>query len=677
MVAASVVAGLVFLPLDQAVAADSAGAPGQTAERFLVVDCLLPGQVRKLGRRLTFIAPRRAVRTSGSDCEIRGGEFATYDRADYRTSLAIWLPEAESGDPRAQTFVGEIHEKGLGRANDYQSAAGWYEKAGAKGYKPALVNLAHLYAEGLGVPRDPARASALLAQAAGLPAALAASVQFAPPVDPVEIGALTEANAGLARQVAATQAEVARLRSQVGEESRMVAAERARLQQEATRQHSRAETVRQQADALARREADVRQREAAMREEETRLGGLKAQLAAAIGSGPRIELIVPTLAVVRGDSEISVGASVRSLAIVGRALSVDGLSTVAINGEPARPNGQGVFNADITLGEGSTRIEIVAVDQQGRSGSTGFNVARAPVPAAPRTEDDVTGAKPAAKQAIDPAHIPVGTPHALLIGNARYQTLPSLATPKADVEALAELLRTRFGFTVTVLYDATRYQILSALNDLRTRLTERDDLLVYYAGHGQMVSMENRSRGYWLPVDAELKNTANWISTPDITDAVATMNVHKVLLVSDSCYSGLLTRGLARLTAAASAPMRESYLKSMAAPRSRNVLTSGGDTPVMDGGGGKHSVFARTLLDTLANADQPFVGQDLASAVEQQVAHAARAQEFSQMPQYGPLQLSGHESGDFVFLPRGGAAPPKFTELAPRANSRVGLASSR
>ena len=38
------------------------------------VDCLLPGQVRKLGSRFTSLTPRRLVRTSPTDCEIRGGE---------------------------------------------------------------------------------------------------------------------------------------------------------------------------------------------------------------------------------------------------------------------------------------------------------------------------------------------------------------------------------------------------------------------------------------------------------------------------------------------------------------------------------------------------------------------------------------------------------------------------
>ena len=80
----------------------------EKSAELMPVDCLLPGTVRKLGGRMTYVTQRRAVKTSGVDCEIRGGEYVLYDRASYQSALAIWQPLAESGDARAQNFVGEI-----------------------------------------------------------------------------------------------------------------------------------------------------------------------------------------------------------------------------------------------------------------------------------------------------------------------------------------------------------------------------------------------------------------------------------------------------------------------------------------------------------------------------------------------------------------------------------------
>ena len=140
----------------------------QNADRLLVVDCLLPGQVRQLGTGMTYMAPRRAIKTTGSECAIRGGEYAAYDRANYSTALKVWLPTAQGGDKIAQTNVGEIYEKGLGTAPDYANAALWYQKAAEQGYPRALINLGFLYEQGLGVSRDQANALKLYRKAAGL-----------------------------------------------------------------------------------------------------------------------------------------------------------------------------------------------------------------------------------------------------------------------------------------------------------------------------------------------------------------------------------------------------------------------------------------------------------------------------------------------------------------------------
>ncbi|NOQ13481.1 MAG: hypothetical protein GQ583_03240, partial [Methyloprofundus sp.] len=121
---------------------------------WLVVDCLLPGQIRKLGQGLTYLTQRKPIKTSSVDCEIRGGEYVSYDRADYRTALSIWLPQAQQGNPEAQVYVGEIYEKGHGLAPDYAVAAHWYQKAADQGNSRGQINLGYLYEKGLGVDKD-------------------------------------------------------------------------------------------------------------------------------------------------------------------------------------------------------------------------------------------------------------------------------------------------------------------------------------------------------------------------------------------------------------------------------------------------------------------------------------------------------------------------------------------
>ena len=134
-----------------------------------IVDCLLPGQVRQLGNS-SFLTPRRPIRTTTSECSIRGGEYVAYDRSDLQSALRVWLQSAEGGDPEAQTNVGEMYERGLGVEPDYATAASWYQKAADKNYSRALFNLGTMYEQGLGVPQDNLKALNLYRQAWGVPA---------------------------------------------------------------------------------------------------------------------------------------------------------------------------------------------------------------------------------------------------------------------------------------------------------------------------------------------------------------------------------------------------------------------------------------------------------------------------------------------------------------------------
>ncbi len=149
-------------------------------DELLIVDCLLPGKIRKLGKRTTYVTPRRPVRTAAVDCGIRGSEYTSYDRADYKTALGVWLPLAKQGDPVAPNYVGEIYEKGLGVDPQHKLAADWYLKAAEQGFSQAQINLGQLFERGLGVPADMTQALFWYREASGLSGS---DIQFVPSGD--------------------------------------------------------------------------------------------------------------------------------------------------------------------------------------------------------------------------------------------------------------------------------------------------------------------------------------------------------------------------------------------------------------------------------------------------------------------------------------------------------------
>jgi formylglycine-generating enzyme required for sulfatase activity len=259
--------------------------------------------------------------------------------------------------------------------------------------------------------------------------------------------------------------------------------------------------------------------------------------------------------------------------------------------------------------------------------------------------------------------------HALVVGNNEYRTLPKLKTAEADAREVAAILKDAYGFETTVLINATRQQIVSALSGYRRKLGPEAKLLIYYAGHG--INDKDAEKAYWLPVDADRDDTSNWIIADEITTALKVIPARHVLVVSDSCYSGTLTRGLGESLPPASE--REQFIQRMMAGRSRTLMASGGDEPVADGGGGRHSVFANALMRGLRDIDrQTFTAAELFRFyVEEPVA--GRAQ---QTPEYNPLRNSGHESGDFVFVKlKGGAesaSAPAATAAAPGTRTPTG-----
>jgi hypothetical protein len=408
---------------------------------------------------------------------------------------------------------------------------------------------------------------------------------------------------------------------------------------EVARQRTETDRLRQEVHRVGEEADDDRMKLAEVQNRE------KAATVQVALAGPSIEMIDPSLIITRGVAMVKVRSSVMQRQIVGRVSAPAGVLTLLINDRPEEPNQQGVFQTQVSMESLSTPVQIVVIDQQGKRATVKFTL---------ESETRQAGSKPAPSPtpiAKKVSRVNFGPYYALVIGNNDFTYLPKLDMAVSDARAVADTLRDKYGFKTTTLINATRYDILSALNKLREKLTKNDNLLIYYAGHGELD--EVNMRGHWLPVDAEPENSANWISNVAITDILNAMAVKQILVVSDSCYSGALTRSaLARLKVGLTEKERLNWLKTMSRKRSRTVLTSGGLKPVMDAGGGKHSVFARAFLDVLDANESIIEGQHLYREVAARVAYAASTVRFEQVPEYAPIRHAGHEAGDFFLVPK-------------------------
>jgi hypothetical protein len=124
------------------------------------------------------------------------------------------------------------------------------------------------------------------------------------------------------------------------------------------------------------------------------------------------------------------------------------------------------------------------------------------------------------------------------------------------------------------------------------------------------------------------------------------MKARSVLVVADSCFSGALFRSAPADPEPSEAELASSLVKD-AERWSRILLASGGTEPVLDGGAGSHSIFARKFLDALRSPIRPiFSARELyVRRLKPSVSGNVR-----QVPQYDMIRGSGHDPGDFVFV---------------------------
>ena len=82
--------------------------------------------------------------------------------------------------------------------------------------------------------------------------------------------------------------------------------------------------------------------------------------------------------------------------------------------------------------------------------------------------------------------------------------------------------------------------------------------------------------------------------------------------------------------------------------KTRIVLTSGGNEPVVDTDGGKHSYFANKFIDVLKNNNDVIQSVSLFQQVNEYVVNNA-----GQTPNRTVIFGTGDDGGDFLFFPTG------------------------
>ncbi len=339
------------------------------------------------------------------------------------------------------------------------------------------------------------------------------------------------------------------------------------------------------------------------------------------GKGPKI--IITSPARKRGFETIIQQPSV---AVKGRAESPAGIKRISINGKEALFTQDGRFQTLVQLSVGKNNIQVKATDKNNITSVTNFSVARGK--SSGSSGEDFS---------FDDE---VGRYFALLIGVEDYQDpkINDLSNPVDDAMSLYNTLTTYYTFekeNVKVLKNPTRAEIIEALDAFSQQIKEKDNLVVFYAGHGYWD--EDKGLGYWLPADAMQNSTANWLRNSTIRDYIGAIKSKHSLLIADACFSGGIFK-----TRSAFRNADKAVEKLYGLP-SRKAMTSGTLKEVPD-----ESAFIQYLNKRLMDNQDKFVSsEELFTRFRRAVLNNS-----PNVPQYGTIKDAGDEGGEFIFIKR-------------------------
>lgn len=308
--------------------------------------------------------------------------------------------------------------------------------------------------------------------------------------------------------------------------------------------------------------------------------------------------------------------------LIGRIEKFSGIGgTVIVKSEKVEIDKAGVFKTPVWLESGINEIPITAFDDKNNQVSEIIKMEYEP--------PEVAFADSIKNEAIF---------YGLIIAVNDYQDpkFESLDRPINDAQKLYNVLISKYTFNpenVQVLKNPLRKDIIDALENLAKKITQKDNLLIFYAGHGFW--NENSNVGFWLPSDAREDSKDKWFPNSSLVDYLKEIKSKHILLIADACFSGSIFKSRAIIIDRTETPIDLYKLPS------REAMTSGTLTKVPD-----RSAFTKYLIEQLDNYnEQVFTSDQLFKSFQPAVENNSDAK-----PRYGVIENVDDKGGEFVFI---------------------------
>jgi hypothetical protein len=227
--------------------------------------------------------------------------------------------------------------------------------------------------------------------------------------------------------------------------------------------------------------------------------------------------------------------------------------------------------------------------------------------------------------------------YALVLAVNTYEdrNIPELKGPQKDAEKFIKVISENYNFeeeNITYLKNPTFDEIKNALKVLRDKVKNKDNLLIYYAGHG--LWRDDLEEGFWFPKDSQMDSEKNWLSNAELKTQLNGIKSRHTLLISDACFSGSIFD--TRREISMNKEVKTKYLTP-----SKKAITSGiGSVP-------DKSKFNFYLCKKLEDNQEPYIS---AEELFNNILTPIKNNSDNPSPQYGVIKGIGDEGGDFIFI---------------------------
>lgn len=194
------------------------------------------------------------------------------------------------------------------------------------------------------------------------------------------------------------------------------------------------------------------------------------------------------------------------------------------------------------------------------------------------------------------------TDYALIFATDEYEHWSDLVNPIFDSRTIAEELKKTYGFKVDMVENASQSEILKKLREYgEKKYQPLDQLLIFFAGHGTFD--QTFGEGFVVTKESLLSDEGKttYLSHNRLRSIINNIPAEHIFLAMDVCFGGTFDQALASSRGTDDEVYKEQnqaeFLTRKLTYKTRRFLTSGGKTYVSDGIPGKHSPFAKNLIE--------------------------------------------------------------------------------